>query len=98
MKRNKIEQDQEELIRLRSVEQVEPSPFLYARILHKIQERKKQGSFITPQFAWRLAAVFVVLVLVNVFVLFMNPDEITQETTMVADELGLVSDNYYDNY
>ncbi len=93
------EQHQEEITRrLAEIEPVEPSVFLFAKIRHKIEERKKVGTAITGQFAWRLAAVFVLLLLVNVFVLFMNPEEISQETTMVVEELGLVSNNYYDNY
>jgi hypothetical protein len=96
--KHKKEQDEDELFqRLESVKQVEPSEFLFAKIRYKIEERKKNKFSITPQFAWRMAAVFVVLVLINIFVLFMNPEEITQETTMVVEELGLVSDNY-DNY
>src|SRR5688572_26280728 len=97
MKQN-TEQNRDELFqRLESVKQVEPSEFLFAKIRYKIEARKKDKYSITPQFAWRMAAVFVVLVLVNIFVLFMNPEEISQETTMVVEELGLVSDNY-DNY
>lgn len=97
MKR-KTEQDQDEILRrLESVQQVEPSEFLFAKIRHKIEERKKEKYAITPQFAWRMAAVFVVLILINVFVLWTNPEEIAQETTQVIEELGLVSDNY-DNY
>ncbi len=91
--------DQETLMaRLRAVEPIEPSDFLFSRIRKGIEARKNEKVFITPQFAWRMAAVFVALLLVNVFVLFVNPQEIVQETTMVAEELGLLSDNYYDNY
>lgn len=96
--KHKTKQDQDELFqRLESVKKVEPSEFLFAKIRYKIAERKKDNNVLTPQFAWRMAAVFVVLLLVNIFVLFMNPEEVSQETTMVVEELGLVSDNY-DNY
>lgn len=99
MKRRE-EQDQDEIIRrLKMVEQVEPSIFLFAKIRHKIEERRKgERNAFSPRFAWRMAAVFVILALVNVFVLFISPEEIAQETSSVAEELGLVSDNYYDNY
>ncbi len=93
------EQNQDDVLkRLAAVKPVDPSPFLWAKIYHRIEARKKANEFITPRLMWRMAAVFVLLLMVNVFVLIVNPEDATQETALVAEELGLISDNYYDNY
>jgi hypothetical protein len=96
--KHKTTHEPDDIIRqLNSIRQVEPSEFLFAKVRRRIEEKEQDRFEIAPSFVWRMAAVFVVLVLVNMYVLFMSPEEISQETTMVVEELGLVSDNY-DNY
>jgi hypothetical protein len=96
-----MKQDQEQLEKilkqLKELTPIEPSPFLYAKIRHKITEELKRKDIFSGRFVLKIAGVFMVLVFLNISALYLYPTEIIKETTTVAEELGLLTDNYYDN-
>ncbi len=96
-----MKQDQEQLEKilkhLKELTPAEPSPFLYAKIRHKIAEELKGKDIFSGKFVLKIAGVFMVLVVLNISALYLYPTEIVKETATVAEELGLITDNYYDN-
>ena len=102
MKQERVQSD-EILKKLESVEAVEPSHFMYAKILHKIEEQKKQGQYgASYSLVWKIAFGFALLLVLNVTGLFYFASETTSDdataATTIAQDYGLTADNDYYNY
>jgi hypothetical protein len=93
------QQQLEEILKnLKEVTPLEPSPFLYAKIRHRISEELKRKEIFSGKFILKISGVFMLLVILNVSALYIiYPIETIKETSTVAEELGLITDNYYDN-
>ncbi|HEX7365474.1 MAG TPA: hypothetical protein VF273_00175 [Pelobium sp.] len=78
---------------LGKIEKVNVPPFLYTRILHKLQNG--QQTVISPVKQWGLAFAFLMLVALNVSILAKNytSGKYKNETENLAKSLGLNSNN-----
>ena len=86
---------------LRELPPVEPSSFRYARIRHKIAEKKAGNEHVPGKIMWEMAAAFMLLVTLNISVIYAYSSETADDvvsTTSATDVLGLDTDNnYYEN-
>ena len=73
---------------LDSVQKAETPPFLYTRILNRIQVSKKNK--LTPQFALGFALSFILLLSLNTQVLKSNK---TESAIEIAQSMNLISNN-----
>ena len=79
--------DLEELSKIR---QVETPPFLFTRIEEKIAQTKMEK--ISPLASFGISAAFVLVLLVNAFVLINNDDQKSQTETYV-ESMNLLNNN-----
>ncbi|HSZ24499.1 MAG TPA: hypothetical protein VK766_02215 [Cytophagaceae bacterium] len=103
MKQDQQHRQERILNSLKELGQVEPSPFLYAKILHRIEMRKKKGYAISEKVVWKTSFSFCILLIVNIVSLYVfNPAESTiseeRTTTSATEEDNLIADNYYFTY
>lgn len=78
---------------LSKIEKVDAPPFLYTRILQKIENQKQIEVSIAKQ--WSLALAFLLLIILNISVLTSSTasKQNNKQTENLASGLGLVTDN-----
>jgi hypothetical protein len=98
----KEEQDQqfENLLKgIGEAEPLEPSPFLYAKIRHKIDQQLQEKGF-SGRLVLKTALAYVLLITLNFVGLVFYSSESNEDTSPVIteEEYDLTPDNYYYNY
>lgn len=101
MKPSKEEMMKQLLSGLEKIEQVEPSPFLYAKIRYKIEEKQKGLYAFSHKVIWKTSLAFVFLLILNVVGISMyskSSNTTDENANAAAEEYGLTTDNDYYNY
>ena len=87
---------------LKALEPAEPSPFMFAKIKHKIAQRQKAPQEFDPRLVLRTSLGLLLIVILNISVIYyyslQNVVEISTNTTIESDQYIATTDNYYYNY
>ena len=89
---------------LRGVEPIEPSPFMFAKIKHKIAQRQSVPQEFDTRLVQKFSFALLLIVALNISVIYyyslQSSSEITATTTTAveSDQYIATTDNYYYNY
>ena len=86
---------------IHNIQQVEPTPFLLAKIRYRIEERKNTSYIRFELPVWKWAVAFAFIISINLFGIYIYQPQSSQEMASVDNEdvvTELVPENYYDIY
>ena len=77
------------------IKRAEPNPFLFGKVMNEIKERQTARRKISANYVWKLAAVFIVMALLNIFTLvnYTNSDS-NQDTLTTSNDISTFIDEY----
>ena len=86
---------------LHAIKQVEPSPFLFAKIRYRIEERRSNSYFRVELPTWKWAVTFAFIISINIFGFYIYQPQSTQEIATIESEdvvAEITTENYDDIY
>ncbi|MGA2668482.1 MAG: hypothetical protein ABSF32_06140 [Ignavibacteria bacterium] len=77
------------------IKRAEPNPFLFGRIMEEIKERQSTPKKFTTGYVWKLALVFIVMAMLNIFTLINYTSSDTgQDTSATSSDISTFIDEY----
>lgn len=96
-------EDIESLIdRLNKVEQIEPSPFMFAKIKHKIEMQNKTSEEFNTKYVLATSFALLLIVFMNITIIFyfseQSQTDVQVNTIAETEQYVATTDQYYYNY
>lgn len=77
------------------IKRAEPNPFLFGRIMEEIKERQSTPKKFTTGYVWKLALVFIVMAMLNIFTLInYTGTDSGQETVTTQQDINSFINEY----
>jgi hypothetical protein len=87
---------------LKQVEQIEPSPFMFAKIKHKIEMQKNAPHEFNTKFLIVSSFALLMIVIMNITIIFyfseQNQADLQASSSIETEQYVVTTDQYYYNY
>jgi hypothetical protein len=96
MEEEKIKRSVSDIINsISGINRAEPNPFLFGKVMNEIKDRQTARRKVSSVYVWKLAAVFIILAVLNIFTLvnYTNSDT-SQDTSATSSDISTFIDEY----
>ena len=96
MEEDKIKRSVSDTINsISGIKRAEPNPFLFGKVMNEIKERQNARRKVSVNYVWKLAAVFMILAILNIFTLVnYTSSDTVQDTSTTSSDISTFIDEY----